>query len=269
MKRGKIFIGTSGWSYKHWKGNFYPADIKDTDEFKYYQTQFSTVEINNSFYHLPLEKTFRRWREDTPPEFLFSVKASRYITHMKKLKTDEDSIDIFLERVKLLKEKLGPVLFQLPPGWKINLERLENFLKALPAKKKLRYTFELRNPTWYTEEVFALFRKYNCALCIFELEHYLTPFEITADFVYIRLHGPGNKYQGYYSKAQLQKWSERCKQWMSEGRDVYVYFDNDQSGYAAFNALTLKALISHKPLKNSKDSKDASTKVLKFFRQHL
>lgn len=241
MKIGKIFIGTSGWSYKHWKGNFYPAEIKDKDKFSFYLKYFKTVEINNSFYHLPTEKTFRDWRAKTPKKFIFSVKASRYITHNKKLMTDDNSLDYFLSRAEKLREKLGPILFQLPPSWKLNLQRLEEFLSRLP--KKHRYTFEFRNKTWFEESTYELLQKYNCALCIYELEGYLSPIEVTADFVYIRLHGPGNKYQGNYTKTVLNKWARRCKDWQRDGKDVFVYFDNDQEGYAAFNAQTLLGTI--------------------------
>lgn len=244
MRKGKIYIGTSGWSYKHWKGNFYPRTIKDSDEFTFYQNYFKTVEINNSFYHLPLESTFIQWRKNTPKDFLFSVKASRFITHMKKLKVDNDGLEVFLKRARKLKEKLGPVLFQLPPGWKLNLERFESFLNQLPAKNL--YTFELRNHTWMTEEVFGLLKKHNCAFCIYELDHYLTPLEITADFVYIRLHGPSGKYQGNYTRAALKKWAGLCLSWQKKGKDVYVYFDNDQKGYAAANAMTLQSLLKTK-----------------------
>lgn len=246
MRKGKIYIGTSGWSYKHWKGNFYPRNIKDSEEFVYYQKFFNTVEINNTFYHLPLESTFIQWRKNTPDNFLFSVKASRFITHMKKLKIDNDGLDVFLKRARKLKDKLGPVLFQLPPGWKLNLERLENFLKRLPSKNL--YTFELRNHTWITGEVLKLLKKYNCAFCIYELDHYQTPLEITANFVYIRLHGPQKKYQGNYTRAALKKWATRCLDWQKKGKDVYVYFDNDQKGYAAENAKTLESLLKAKTL---------------------
>lgn len=244
MRKGKIYIGTSGWSYKHWKGNFYPQDIKDSDEFSYYQKYFQTVEINNSFYHLPLESTFTQWRKTSPKNFLFSVKASRYITHMKKLKTDNEGLATFLKRASKLKEKLGPVLFQLPPGWKLNLMRLETFLNQLPAK--FLYTFEFRNQTWMTDEVLALLRKHNCAFCIYELEHFLSPLETTADFVYIRLHGPGKKYQGNYTRAALKKWAQKCENWQKKGKDVYVYFDNDQNGHAVANAATLLSLLKTK-----------------------
>jgi uncharacterized protein YecE (DUF72 family) len=241
MKKGKIYIGTSGWHYKHWKGTFYPQDIKDAEQFSYYSRYFKTVEINNSFYRLPTLKTFTDWKKASPARFIFSVKASRYITHMKKLKADPESISNFFTNAAGLGAKLGPILFQLPPGWKVNVERFSGFLPTLPSAH--RYTFEFRNQTWYTDEIYALLRKYNCAFCIYELERHLTPLQETADFIYIRLHGPGNKYQGSYTKAALKKWAQRCLDWQQQKKDVFVYFDNDQEGYAAFNALQLEELV--------------------------
>jgi uncharacterized protein YecE (DUF72 family) len=235
-----FYTGTSGWHYKHWQGTFYPAHVKSTGQFQYYLQFFSTVEINNSFYRLPSKETFINWRKSAPDHFLFSVKASRYITHMKKLKEPKASLHEFMEHAFALKEKLGPVLFQLPPGWKINADRLREFLLCLPSSG--RYVFEFRNSTWNHPEIVALLKKHNCAFCIYELEGYVTPFEITADFVYIRLHGPGGKYQGNYSEASLKQWSHYCKNWLKT-KDVFVYFDNDEAGYAAFNAKRLQELV--------------------------
>lgn len=240
-RKGKIYIGTSGWHYKHWKGTFYPRDIPDAEQFDYYSRYFDTVEINNSFYKLPAPKTFREWKDAAPARFIFSVKASRFLTHMKKLKPDAASIRKFFTRAGKLDEKLGPVLFQLPPGWKINTARLADFLKALPAGH--RYTFEFRNHTWYEEEVLNLLRQYNAAFCIYHLERHLSPIAVTADFVYVRLHGPGNKYQGSYTKRALEKWATHCLQWQQQKKDVYIYFDNDQEGYAAFNAQRLLKMV--------------------------
>jgi uncharacterized protein YecE (DUF72 family) len=242
MKKGKIYIGTSGWHYKHWKGTYYPADIKDSDQFAYYMHHFGTVEINNSFYRLPEASTFQTWRKQSPPNFIFSIKASRFITHMKKLKMDQKGIAPFFSRTKWLKNKLGPILFQLPPRWKINAQRLEDFLKILPPK--YRYAFEFRDATWYDESIYDLLRRHRCAFCIYELGHHQSPMEVTGHFVYLRLHGPGKKYQGSYSMDCLRKWARRCRSWQKKGLDVYVYFDNDQAGYAAFNAQRLIKLLA-------------------------
>jgi uncharacterized protein YecE (DUF72 family) len=244
MKQGKIHIGTSGWVYKHWRGTFYPGDLKAADWFAYFTGRFSTVEINNSFYRLPEIKTFNTWRRSSPEDFIYAVKASRYLTHMKKLVVDKQGINKFLNRALHLEEKLGPVLFQLPPSFNINAERLETFLQALP--EGLRYTFEFRDESWYDKEIYRLLEKYHAAFCIYELEYHQSPLEVTADFIYIRLHGPGKKYQGSYPDATLRKWARFCKKWQQKGKDIYVYFDNDQEGYAAFNALRLMELTRKK-----------------------
>jgi uncharacterized protein YecE (DUF72 family) len=237
MRKGKIYIGTSGWHYKHWTGTFYPENVKGAAQFPEFLKTFSTVEINNSFYMLPTAKTFDKWREATPKNFVFAVKASRFFTHMKKLIVDKNSIRRFFTRVDHLHEKLGPILFQLPPRWKINAERLKLFLAALP--RGYRYTFEFREHTWYTQEVYDILKEYNAAFCIYELEYHLSPLEVTADFVYVRLHGPAKKYQGSYSDKMLKEWAKRCLDWSKAKRDVFIYFDNDQEGYAAFNAKKL------------------------------
>jgi len=204
----------------------------------YYLKFFKTVELNNSFYRLPSPQTFTNWRKNTPADFLFAVKGNRFITHNKKLNVEKDSINLFLKSANKLKEKLGPILFQLPPKWNRNTERLQSFLKKLP--KKHRYTFEFRNPTWYNDESYDILKKYNCAFCIYQLAGHQSPILVTADFVYVRLHGPTeNKYAGSYADTDLKKWANLCLQWQKQGKDVFVYFDNDQLGYAAFNARTL------------------------------
>jgi uncharacterized protein YecE (DUF72 family) len=238
-----IYIGTSGWNYRHWKGNFYPERIAAKNQLAYYQQYFDTVELNNSFYHLPLVTSVEGWYENVPRQFVFAVKASRFITHVKKLNVTEDVILELLQRMGHLKEKLGPVLFQLPPNWSCNPERLELLLKMLPEDQL--YTFEFRNHDWYRDEIYRLLQNYNCAFCIYELAGHQSPGVVTADFVYIRLHGPGaGKYEGKYSVAQLDAWVKKCKAWRKEGKRVFLYFDNDQMGYAAMNALYMKEKLS-------------------------
>jgi uncharacterized protein YecE (DUF72 family) len=241
MAKGKLHIGTSGWHYKHWKGTFYPADIKESGQFAEYCRFFDTVEINNSFYRLPTPETFATWRKVTRKNFIFSVKASRFFTHAKKLNVDRAGHRKFFTHVSRLEEKLGPILFQLPPKWKINAERLRNFIHSLP--EGYRYTFEFREPSWYNDDIYTILRENNCAFCIYELNYHLSPVEVTSDFVYVRLHGPREKYQGSYKKTVLKKWAERCREWQKQGKDVFVYFDNDQEGFAAFNAVTLMRLL--------------------------
>ena len=240
----KIYVGTSGWHYAYWKGNFYPPKMQQRDFLNYYLNFFRTVEINNSFYRLPSPETFTAWKNAVPDDFTFAVKASRFITHMKKLKDPVQSLERFLNAVVFLEDKLGPVLFQLPPAWKLNFERLKSFVEALPPY--YRYTFEFRHPDWYNEQVYDLLRKHNMAFCNYELALHLSPMQVTADFVYVRLHGPGEgKYQGSYSDDTLHWWAKQAQEWKAMGKDVYIYFDNDQLGYAAFNAKTLKEIIGN------------------------
>jgi uncharacterized protein YecE (DUF72 family) len=238
----EIHIGTSGYHYKHWLGTYYPEGTKPNHMLAHYLRDFNTVELNNTFYQLPNESTFDAWRKNTPHDFIYAVKGSRFITHMIKLKDAQRGLTNFMPRAERLRGKLGPILWQLPPGWKVNVERLEEFLSLLPREH--RYTFELRNETWMTDEVFAILRKYNAAFCIYELAGYMSPIEITADWTYIRLHGPTSfKYQGSYSDEQLAEWADRIRTWSRKMKAIYVYFDNDDSAYAVYNAMTLKRLL--------------------------
>ena len=207
----------------------------------HYFERFDTVEINNSFYMLPKIETLSSWRDATPKSFEFAIKASRFLTHNKKLKDPQNALDNFLPRAEALEKKLGPILFQLPPKWRINVERLSEFLDALP--KYHRYTFEFREPSWLTQAVYDLLRRHNAAFCIYELAGFHSPIEVTADWTYIRLHGPGGKYQGSYSDKILRGWANRIAGWNNRLKNIYVYFDNDQAAYAAFNALTLKRMV--------------------------
>jgi uncharacterized protein YecE (DUF72 family) len=237
-----IRIGTSGWHYKHWIGRYYPRDIKPAAMLAWYLRDFDTVELNNTFYRLPDESAFDVWRKSVPDDFIFAVKGSRFITHMIKLKDPNRGIVNFVPRAKRLGKKLGPILWQLPPGWNVNVERLDEFLAALP--KRTRYAFELRNQSWMTDEVLEVLHRHNAAFCIYELAGYQSPLEITADWTYIRLHGPTtSKYQGSYSDAQLDQWAKRIDDWKGTLRAIYVYFDNDDSAYAVNNALRLKEIV--------------------------
>jgi uncharacterized protein YecE (DUF72 family) len=238
---GLIHIGTSGWHYDHWRGPFYPENLASAEFLQFYQQKFHTVEINNSFYRLPSEKALIDWRESVPPGFIFSVKGSRFITHMKKLKDPETSIASLMERVPLLGDRLGPILFQLPPRWHFNGERLRNFLRALP--REYRYALEFRDPTWLNQEACGLLREHGVAFCIYELAGRVSPQEVTADFVYIRLHGPGGAYQGRYDRQTLTGWAGAISAWTAQGKTVYCYFDNDEAGYAAQNALELQDML--------------------------
>jgi uncharacterized protein YecE (DUF72 family) len=238
-----IRIGTSGFHYKHWRGCFYPQDLPSKNWLDFYLRHFDTVELNNSFYRLPPVSAFECWRDSTPSNFVFAVKASRFLTHNKKLKDPKNALDNLLPRAAHLGPKLGPILFQLPPKWGVNAERLRGLLTILP--RELRYAFEFRELSWMTPEINAILAKFNAAFCIYELAGYHSPFEVTADFAYVRLHGPATgKYQGTYSDQRLLEWAERIAIWAKKLKAVYVYFDNDQAGYAAANARTLKQMVS-------------------------
>ena len=241
-KKSNIHIGTSGWHYQHWAGTFYPDDLDKEGYLDYYSQRLKTVEINNSFYQLPGKDTFEQWRITAPKDFVFSVKASRYITHMKKLKDPEDPVETFLERVSILGDKLGPILFQLPPNWRPNVDRLRSFLEVLPEGH--RYTFEFRDSGWFTNQVYDVLRDHQAAFCFYNLAGRKSPREINSDhFVYIRLHGPGDAYQGKYDNNELAGWAGAISAWSSQGKAVFCYFDNDQRGYAIRNAQELRQML--------------------------
>lgn len=237
-KSQRIHIGTSGWHYEHWKGPFYPVGLPNSSLLKYYADHFLTVEINNSFYRMPGEETIREWRDTVPGGFIFAVKASRFITHMKKLRDAERPLTTFLEKIGIIGRKLGPVLFQLPPRWNVNMERLASFLALLP--EKYRYAFEFRDPSWFDPNVYALLNKHKAAFCIYDLDGRQSPKIVTSDLVYIRLHGPDGPYRGQYSIKQLAGWAGAFSTWTSQGKTVYCYFDNDEAGYAAIDAGNLR-----------------------------
>ena len=241
MSLGSVHIGTSGWHCRHWYGHFYPEKLPLSQMLEFYSRQFDTVELNNTFYRLPTENGIAKWCSTTPAKFCFSAKGSRFLTHMKKLKDPEVAIERFFERVDRLRPKLGPIVFQLPPFWEVDSERLDLFLRALP--KRHQYAFEFRNPTWHTEVIYRILRKHNVAFCIFEIAGFSSESHITADFTYIRLHGPGGAYQGSYPDETLQQWARRIDGWRKQLRAAYIYFDNDQAAFAVENALSLKKML--------------------------
>jgi uncharacterized protein YecE (DUF72 family) len=235
---GQFRIGTSGYQYDHWKGCFYPEDLPKRDWLEFYAAEFDTVEINNTFYNLPSEKTFHDWADRVPRGFLFVLKFSRYGTHMKKLKAPEDSIGHFMERARLLGRTLGPILAQIPPNWGRNTERLDAFLDATPSDQ--RWALEVRDEDWLCEEVYEVLRKHNTALCIHDLiqDH---PRMVTADWIYLRFHG--NQYAGSYTHQALTAAAQRIKDDLAKGLDVYAYFNNDAEGNAVFNARDLRRYV--------------------------
>lgn len=238
--KNKLYIGTSGWSYYHWKETFYPKELPTKKWLEYYSEYFDTVELNTTFYHLPLKSTVKNWNEKVPSNFLFSVKGSRYITHLKRLLDCQESLNLFYESIKSLNQKQGPILFQLPPSFKMDVERLDQFLKILD--KKYRYVFEFRNDTWYEEEVYKILKKRKVALCISDLNGKKSPEVITTDFTYLRLHGPKKAYKGSYGN-QLKDWEKKFSQWLDEGITIYCYFDNDEKAYAINDALKIKNMF--------------------------
>ncbi len=237
-----VHIGTSGWHYQHWRGAFYPQKLPASKMLEHYTGFFDTVELNNTFYRLPPETGVATWRDSTPKGFCFAAKGSRYLTHMKKLKDPQPGIDKFFSRAGLLGSKLGPVVFQLPPWWEANPARLEEFLEALPRRR--RYAFEFRNPTWHTPEIQRILRRRNAAFCIFEIAGFHSDFTLTANHTYVRLHGPGGAYQGSYPDETLEDWAARIRAWTRDLRAIYVYFDNDQGAFAVENALALKRKLA-------------------------
>ncbi|MCX6344029.1 MAG: DUF72 domain-containing protein [Armatimonadetes bacterium] len=234
----RLYCGTSGWIYKDWRSRFYPEDLPENQWLAYYSSKFDTVEINNSFYRLPERATFERWRDESPNGFTFSLKASRYLTHMKKLKDPEDPLQRILNNSAGLEEKRGPILYQFPPYWHVNFERLEAFLKILP--KDIRHAFEFRDESWQCDEVWQMLKQYNGAYCIMDAPGLPLYIKTTADFSYIRMHY--GKDNGNYPDTQLSEWANTVEKLLKLG-DVYIYFNNDQYGYALNNAKTMLRLL--------------------------
>jgi uncharacterized protein YecE (DUF72 family) len=237
---GQLRIGCSGWTYKDWKGPFYPPGTPDARRLEYYATRFDTAEINASFYRLPSESMVEGWARRAPDGFTFAWKVSRFITHNKKLKDCADSVALVFGRMAPLRDKLGPALIQLPPQLRRNDDRLAAFLELMP--KAQRCTVEFRHSSWYAPEVYRLLAARDVALCISDHHSAPSPWELTASWVYVRGHGPGGRYWGRYPPEELAAWAERIEGWRALGLDVYAYFDNDIKSAAPFDAEALKAL---------------------------
>ena len=237
-----IRIGTSGWHYDHWKELFYPPDLPKNKWFEHYAQHFDTVEINNTFYHLPKEVSLQRWHKQAPKNFLYAVKANRYITHIKRLKDTSEEVKRFFDRIGLLKSRLGPVLYQLPPSLYQDLDLLESFIRLLPEKRIA--VFEFRHNSWFSEDTFKLLNKFGAGFCVHDLSGKETPRIVTADIIYVRFHGPTGKYEGDYSKSMLQSWARWLKEHTKEAHSIYAYFNNDIGGHAINNAKTLRGQLS-------------------------
>lgn len=240
---GQAFIGTSGWSYLDWKDVFYPSHCPAQDYLKFYAQHFQSVELNNTFYHLPKIQTVAHWAEMVSDDFCFAIKASRFLTHIKKLKGEPESIRRMLDVLSPLQHKIGPILFQCPANLHVDLDRLQAFIDLLPPD--YRYAFEFRNADWLSPETYQLLSKANIACCLYDFEKFEVPNVLTADFTYLRFHGPKAKpYTGRYSQAFLSRWAQSIQNWNHSGVDVYCYFDNTGNGAAIHDAKQLLHLVN-------------------------
>jgi len=237
----RVTVGTSGWNYGHWKGRFYPDGLPGTRWLEYYARTFSTLEVNATFYREMGETTYEKWRSSTPDGFLWAVKAHRYITHVKRLRGVEEPVRRFFKSVSVLKEKLGPVLFQLPPSLAFERAALEEFRGCLPPG--FRCAIEARHESWMRDEAIASLRELDIGFCVSDSGgRFPSRDAVTSDFAYVRLHGPGRIYASEYSEDDLKSWAARIA---ALGVDAYVYFDNDYRAYAPNNALGLKRLTEN------------------------
>jgi uncharacterized protein YecE (DUF72 family) len=236
-----VHVGCSGWVYRHWRGLFYPEGLPQKRWFERYAEEFDTVEINASFYRLPLETTFDGWRAKAPPGFRYAVKANRFITHMKKLAGCDAEIDRFIELARRLEETLGPILFQLPPSLHKDLSRLRAFLERLPTA--VEHVVEFRHKSWYDDEVLALLDRYGAGFVAHDLEGLKSPRWASGLTAYVRFHGSGGKYWGRYSDEVLLEWADWCLDQRRQGRSVWCYFNNDIHGHAIEDARTLKSMV--------------------------
>jgi uncharacterized protein YecE (DUF72 family) len=238
-------IGCSGWNYAHWRnGVFYPPRLASRDWLAFYACDFDTVEVNSTFYRLPRTSAVARWVEETPDDFVFAVKVSRYVTHVKRLADVPEHLSLLYERIEplLRSPKLGPFLWQLPPTFRCDLDRLATALGHL--KDGRRHAFEFRHASWFRQETYNLLREHGCALVIADRPevHGFQAHELTADFTYVRFHAGSRGRNGNYSQTELREWGERLVRWASEA-DVYAYFNNDWEGFAVQNARDLQAML--------------------------
>lgn len=237
----KIRVGTSGWHYDHWAGRFYPPQLKKSEWLGFYMQHFDTVEINNTFYHLPKETSVERWHKQAPKNFVYTVKANRYITHIKRLKDTSEEVSRFFERIEPLGPNLGPVLYQLPPGLHKDTKLLADFLLLLP--KEYPGVFEFRNDSWYCDEVYELLDEHGVSFCTHDMPGKVSPRIVTGKLLYLRLHGTTGRYSGNYPAKTLQAWA----QWITENakppQPVYAYFNNDYNAYAVNNARQLREML--------------------------
>jgi uncharacterized protein YecE (DUF72 family) len=240
----EYLIGTSGWHYEDWRGVFYPGDLPRKKWLEFYAQKFNTVEVNNSFYRLPSEAAFIEWRTTVPSHFIYAVKVSRFITHVKRLKNVEEPVANFLSRARLLEDKLGVLLYQLPPQMKRNYELLEVFLRSL--KPGLRNVFEFRHESWFDDSIFELLHRFGAGFCVFDMPGVACPFVETSNFAYIRFHGSQGLYWSRYSEKELNRWARTIVDLGKDLKTIYIYFNNDAQGHAVINALQLRRLLTGK-----------------------
>jgi len=238
----EIRIGTSGWNYRHWKGVFYPDEIRQKDWFSHYASKFDTVEVNNTFYQLPAPSTFDKWRVQAPEGFVYTIKANRYITHVKRLRQAEEAVELFLNRARALGAHLGPILYQLPPRFKKDLDTLSRFLDLLPGD--LIAVFEFRNPSWHSEDTFALLEGAGASFCAHDMPGMTVPQRALGRIAYARFHGGTDKYRGTYGEKAIGTWARWLHEQYEKGRDVYAYFNNDVEGHAPTDAARLRAALN-------------------------
>ena len=238
----KYYVGCSGWHYEHWRGLYYPGELPKPRWLQFYARQFNTVEINNSFYRLTSEKAFTVWRESTPGDFVFAVKVSRFITHIKRLRNLGSAVENFLSRADFLGEKLGPLLYQLPPNMKRNDEVLQSFLSSLPPK--YHHVIEFRHESWIHDAVFDILREHNTGLCVFDMPGFSCPLVATSDFAYARFHGSHGLYSSRYTDEELSQWAEKIARLGQNVKASYIYFNNDAEAFAVENAITLKRFLN-------------------------
>jgi uncharacterized protein YecE (DUF72 family) len=245
-------IGCSGWSYKSWRGLFYPRDLPPSGWLDYYTARFDTVEVNATFYRLPPPETFAAWARQTPAGFLMAVKASRYLTHLKRLRDPIEPVGRFLDHAAPLASRLGPVLYQLPAKFGIDLPRLEGFVRALPhtlprqdgrRRQRLQHVIEFRDPSWYDPDTFALLAEHRVAVCLHDMPGAPPDLPPGSPFVYVRFHGASGRYHGSYGPAALDAWAGRLVDEWRKGLDVYAYFNNDPDAAATRDAQALRARV--------------------------
>jgi uncharacterized protein YecE (DUF72 family) len=240
----RIYIGCSGWSYKHWIGKFYPSDFERKDWLNFYTNYFKTVEVNMTFYRFPFPNMLKSWYNKTPEDFKFTFKANRLITHEKKFKDTSDLITKFLNLLDLLKNKIGCILWQLPPSMHFSDENVETLDKFLAEIEERKNVIEFRHKSWWNEETYRLLKKHKAIFCILSSPTLPEDFVVTSDIAYIRFHGLEEWYRYNYSKEEMEEWADKIKE--TKCKEIYCYFNNDFEAHAPKNALQLMKILDVK-----------------------